>query len=283
MRSSKLIHHVIAFAILSAPAYGEQFFASEVIGTPLVGTPNQAGFRDPAQALGPPTGAGNAAVGGEGSINVYNLGVSGSMVLGFGVASNGTPRAIVDGPGADLIVFENAFYAGNLPALDFAELVFVEVSSDGINFARFPNNSTTPPPPPLNPGFYNTIDSANVSGFAGVHPVFANAAAPGSPSPFDPATAGGDAFDLAQLLAHPLTLGGQLDLNDVRFVRLIDVLGNGSLTDTSGDPIYDPSGPIVGGADIDSVAVINGVPEPATGIIGGAGILACLALRRRRF
>lgn len=266
---------IAAVAGLSSRALADSFFAAQVIGSPVVGSPSQAAFRDPAEALGPPTGRGNASTGSEGSLDVYNLGGGGSMVLGFD--DGPSPRAIVDGPGFDFIVFENAFYAGGQSTLAFAELVFVEVSSDGVNFARFPNLSTTPPPPAGQQ--YNTIDAANVSGFAGVHPVFANANDPASPSPFDAANAGGDAFDLAQLAADPLVLGGSLDLSNVRFVRLIDVVGDGSVNDTSGNPIYDPSGPIVGGADIDSVAVIHGVPEPGAAVFIA---FATIALRRRR-
>jgi hypothetical protein len=258
-------------AVAASPASADQFFATQVVGTPVVGSPSQSGFRDPAQALGAPTGGGNQ----QGSLDVYNLGVGGSMVLGFD--DGPVRRAIADGPGADLVVFENALFAGGDPALAFAELVFVEVSSDGTNFARFPNNSATPAPPAG--GAHNTIDAADVSGFAGVHPVFANADNPASPSPFDVAGAGGDAFDLASLAADPLVTGNLLDLDDVRFVRLIDVRGNGTVADTSGDPIYDP-GTIDGGADIDAVAVINGVPEPGAGLVLLGGVL--LLVRRRR-
>ena len=49
--------------------------------------------------LGPPVGGGALA----GSLDVVSLGFSGEIVLCF------EPNAIVDGPGADFIVFENAF------------------------------------------------------------------------------------------------------------------------------------------------------------------------------
>jgi hypothetical protein len=249
-----------------------------VVGTPVLGSPNQTGFHDPSKALGAPTGRGNQGTGGEGSTDVYNLGVGGSITLGFD--DGATPRAIANGSGADFIVFENAFYAGGNPSASFAELVFVEVSTNGQQFARFPNNSTTPPPAPG--GFYNTIDPANVSGFAGVHPVFANANDPNAPSPFDPAA---PAATRSTSRCSPTTRSCSRACStcgNVRFVRLVDVRGDGTDTDTSGDPIYDPSGPIVGGADIDAVAVINGVPEPAGTAMLAAAMGACLFPRGRR-
>jgi hypothetical protein len=100
--------------------------------------------------------------------------------------------------------------------------------------------------------------------------------------PFDPGTAGGDEFDLSALATNPLVLSGVVDLQSVRYVRLIDVFGDGSLLDSAGRPIYDATGSGNGGADIDAISVIHGavVPEPASAALCAA---ACgLALLRRR-
>jgi hypothetical protein len=58
---------------------------------------------------------------------------------------------------------------------------------------------------------------------------------------------------------------GAVDLQHIRYLRLVDVIGDGSASDSFGRPIYDPTGFGIGGADVDAVAVINGAhaPEPA--------------------
>lgn len=265
----------------SVPASGATFYASHVEQA-VVGSPTQDGFGDANEALGAPSGRGSVGSASEGSTSVYNLGVGGSLTLGFDdVAPGGertTRRVIADAPGADFIVFENAFYAGNRPATTFAELVFVEVSSNGADFARFAYDSRTADP--VQP--FGTIDASLVSGFAGVTPVYANPAE-NTIDPFDPAKAGGDAFDLAALSGHALVTAGKLDLNAVRFVRLTDVAGDGRHLNADGTPVYDAYGAGNGGADIDAVAVIHGavVPEPAAGVLVLAGAVG-LSLRRRR-
>ena len=49
------------------------------------------------------------------------------------------------------------------------------------------------------------------------------------------------------------------------------VIGDGSEFDRAGRAIFDPTGPGIGGADVDAIAVINGVhtPEPAFLPLGG--------------
>jgi len=135
--------------------------------------------------LGPPKGLGDA----KGSLDVATLGNGGTITLGF------APSAIVDGPGPDFIVFENPFYvAGSDPPQPFAELGTVEVSDDGQTFQGFPCTASEPP--------YGSC--------AGVHPVYANADQ-NSIDPTDPAVAGGDAFDLADL-----------GVSHARYVRITD-------------------------------------------------------------
>ena len=64
------------------------------------------------------------------SLDVLSLGSGGSLTLGF------LDNAIVDRPGDDFLVFENAFR--NSPTLVFREAAFVEASEDGLVFYRFP-------------------------------------------------------------------------------------------------------------------------------------------------
>jgi autotransporter-associated beta strand protein len=232
----------------SAPALGAQFYASQVIDT-VVGAGQPIAFSDPTQALGGPTGAGSN----EGSVDVYKLGSGGSITLGF---SGG---AINDGPGPDFIVYANPFYVSNNPGTDFAELSFVEVSSDNIHYVRFPDSSSTT----TDPGPFGSINPNNISGFAGVTPVYANTSPSNGINPFNAATAGGDAFDLSTLAALPaaqtLVHQGYLNLDDIQYVRIVDVI-DGVSVDSNGNTIYCPGS----GADVDAVAVINGVtPEPS--------------------
>jgi hypothetical protein len=158
---------------------------------------------------------------------------------------------VADGPGFDFAVFENSF------SDTFLELAFVEVSDGGTTFARFANDSDTPGPV----AFWGaSTDPTNVDGLAGKY-------RGGFGTPFDLATVG---------------------LARVTHVRLVDILGNGTVFDSfdddnipGPDPIYDPY-PTEGSAgfDLDGIGVINQVPEPA-----GVAVLALVAgalMRRRR-
>jgi hypothetical protein len=79
--------------------------------------------------LGAPYGLGTSA----GSLDVVSLGNGGSITVAF------TDNRIVDGPGADFTVFENAF---NSPGLGiFEEVAVVAASADGVNFIEFPHGT----------------------------------------------------------------------------------------------------------------------------------------------
>ena len=208
-----------------------------VVGSPL------ASFGASSDALGTPTGTG-----------VVSLGDGGSATLGFGTA-------IKNGTGADFAVFENGFTsAGGV----FAELGFVEVSSDGTNFFRFPSVSLTQTSTQF--GNANVVDPTDISNLAGKH--LANQ---------------GTGFDLADLVGiSPL-----LNVNAVTQVRIIDVVG--AITapygtqDSQGHFINDPwpTAFASSGFDLDAVGVINAVtPEPTVLALGAAAL--AIAARRRR-
>jgi hypothetical protein len=234
---------VLACALLATPASGaspSRFATSVVSYNPGPG----ASLTDPTRALGGPRGAG----GGSGSLDVVSLGVDGTLTLGFDVT-------IADGPGADLVVSENGFFVG--PDV-FSEVMFVEVSTDGVTFARFPNNYGLPPgslPP------FGGAPIGAYRGLAGGIPVFANVDT-NTIDPFNPVESGGEAFDLVELANDPAVLSGAVDLNAIHFVRLHDVVA-GSSDDSDGDKIYDNGGDN-GNADLDSVAVIHYVGEPGS-------------------
>ena len=159
-------------------------FASSVESFAAGPGPNVGQANLPDIVLGPPQGAGDQA----GSLDVASLGNGGSITLGF------APSSILDAPGPDFIVFENAFYAQGDPDKPFAELATVEVSEDGVNFQPFPCTATAAP----------------AGSCAGWHPVYANGAT-NEIVATDPAVAGGDAFDLADL-----------GMSEARYVRITD-------------------------------------------------------------
>ncbi|MEA2709802.1 MAG: hypothetical protein QOF78_2403, partial [Phycisphaerales bacterium] len=243
----------IAVVSFSSAARADQFFATEIISR-TVGAQQQPAFTDPALALGAPRGGGTTT----NSLDVYCLGNGGSLTLGFDLPA--APRAIVNAPGRDFIVSENSFYQNEDPTRAFAELMWIEVSTNGVDFARFPAHSHTAAPP----GPFGIIDPAATKGFAGVYPVLANTDE-NAIDPFDVATAGGDSFDLAWVEGDPLVVAGAVNLNLIRFVRFVDVVGDGASRDFSGRPLYDPTGVGIGGADVDSIAVLHGATIPSSG------------------
>jgi len=204
-----------------------------------------AGFQTPLNALGP-VGASTTIVSLGDVSNPNASSVPGQITLSF---SSG----IANGAGADFAVFENGFLSGGKL---FAELAYVEVSSDGVDFARFASISLTP----AAVGAFGTLDSSGVYGLAGKHAAF-----------------WGTPFDLATLADDPLVTGGLLDLNNISYVRLVDIPGNGFYTDSLGNPIYDAyltTGS--GGFDLDAIGVIHAVPEPtiwALTLLGGSALL----------
>jgi hypothetical protein len=157
---------------------------------------------------GPPIGAGASA----GSTDVLSLGGGGTIVVSFGA------NAIVDGPGPDFIVFENAFDTGTSV---YAEPGEVSVSDDGVTWQTYPCTATMGDPP------YGSC--------AGWHPVFSNP--DNGISPFDVAHAGGDAFDLKDL-----------GVTHAKFVRIVD---------KTNEDCPDAGHVIANGFDLDAIAIVN--------------------------
>lgn len=198
-----LPRHLLIASLVSGSlvaACDEGAFAVEVVAfEPGPG----AGFGQdgmPGIVLGPPAG-GSAS---KGSTNVVSLGQGGSIVLRLG-------RPLVDGEGPDLIVFENPFETPT--GLLFAEPGVVAVGSDGEAFTAFPCAPAQPAP----------------NGCAGYGPVFAG---DNDVSATDPASAGGDAFDLADL-----------GIDEARYVKIVDA--------------GDSAAPPTAGFDLDAVAVVE--------------------------
>jgi hypothetical protein len=94
---------------------------------------------------------------------------------------------VLNGPGTDFVVFENAFEVS--PGIHFMDQVVVYLSKDATTWVPFPHDYLGPD---------ETIYSPNPEhwpGFAGVEPVLLHAE-DNPVDPFDQALAGGDAFDL---------------------------------------------------------------------------------------
>jgi len=176
-----------------------------------------ASFGDSTEALGYAQGN---------STDVISLGDSGFVTLSF-------PYPIMNGIGNDFAVFENSF------SDDYLEFAFVEVSSDGINFIRFPSVSLTP-----------TISQTPTFGFSNTELIhnLAGKYRQGYGTPFD-------LEDLVDSVG--------INLDSVRFVRIVDVIGTidpaYATYDGLGNMINDPypSDFAAGGFDLDGVAVMN--------------------------
>lgn len=158
---------------------------------------------------------------------VVSLGDGGVAVLTFGLP-------IQDGDGYDFAVFENSLNDS------FLEMAFVEVSSDGVNYFRFPATSLTQAEVQIGNG--GSVNPREVDNLAGKHRV-----------------GWGTPFDLAQMAG----IQG-LDINNVTHVRLIDVVGSidpqYATRDQYGHIINDPYPTpwASSGFDLSGVAVMNG-------------------------
>jgi len=191
----------------------------------------QRGLRDISDpTLGYVTyGDSTEAIGAPNATGVTSLGDGGSAIVSFN-----TP--ITNGPGPDFAVFENAFVD------TFLELAFVEVSSDGINFHRFPATSNTQSS--VQVGSFGGLDATKINNLAGKYLV--NYGTP---------------FDLDELD----NIAG-LDINNIHYVKIIDVVGcimdSFARFDKNNNKINDPwrTDFLTGGFDLDAVGVIHTWP-----------------------
>ncbi len=134
----------------------------------------------PDVVTGGPHGLGDT----QGSLDVVSLGKGGSIVVRI-------DPGLCDGPGLDLGVFENPFVVAGSGGKLFVEPGEVAVSADGVHFIAFPCQREAP-----------------WEGCAGLTPVWADSLETAT----DPAVAGGDWFDLADI-----------QVPWIRWVRITDV------------------------------------------------------------
>jgi len=178
-----------------------------------------ASYGDSSKAIGPADGA-----------DVVSLGDAGSATLTF-------QSPVTNGPGYDFCIFENSFDPG------FLELGFVEVSSDGINYTRFPATCNVQNTVQIGP-FDTSSDPAKINNLAGKY--IANYGTP---------------FDLQELAGTP-----GLDVTNITHIRVIDVVGciqpqyarydknNNIINDLWATPFASS------GFDLDAVGVMNQRP-----------------------
>jgi hypothetical protein len=172
-------------------------------------------WSDPNKALGPATGNEEDIFSlGDLSIEQLDEGfLPGQITVTF-------DEPIRDGNGYELVVFENGLLSqlttieGSMAGQMFAELAYVEVSSNGKDFVRFPAVSLTSEAP----GLFGTIDINKVYNLAGKHPN-GNGICTGTP------------FDLAQVAGEPNVVAGLVDINDIKYVRIVDIPGTGDFYD----------------------------------------------------
>ena len=178
------------------------------------------------------TDAGEAVngTGKAGENPVVSLGDGGYAILTFS-------KAIRNGPGYDFAVFENAFNDF------FLELAYVDVSSDGVNYIRFPAHSHTSYTTQIGP-FDEAGDATKLHNLAGKY-----RGGYGTP------------FDLNDLEGSP-----NLNLQAITHVKITDVVGCISAPfaryDSNNSPINDPYPTPFGsgGFDLDAVGVIHSAP-----------------------
>jgi hypothetical protein len=189
----------------------------------------------PTNALGPVTGC---------NTNIVSLGeltedqITNGMTPGMLTIKTSIP--IHDDTGPDFAIFENGYYYSG-SAEFFGELAFVEVSSDGTNFTRFPAISLTENA--VDP--YGGIVPEKVYNLCGKH---ANAYG----------RSWGTPFDLAELASTPAVSNGTLNITNICYIRIVDIPGNGAFKDSKAHPIYDPWETFgSGGSDIEALGVIN--------------------------
>jgi hypothetical protein len=177
---------------------------------------------------------------------------------GGGMITVGFGAPIYNGPGSDFAVWENAFLVDGNQGTIFAELGFIDVSTDGNNWVTFPSIYLD------DPNEYTNIDPTNVYNLAGNYI-----------SHYVPVeNREGTPFDLDDILNTSEVISGLVDPDEINYIRIRDIIGAGAGGQnydqatyfscaqcdinhriSDGDPLVDLGGG--GGADWDAVGVIN--------------------------
>jgi len=228
-----LLNFLSTYAQSYAPPVGQTgtsaiYMDSSVFVNWASGCTLTRGYQDISNtSLGYTTVGDNTMATGKAQSNaVVSLGDGGSAICTF-------DKAITNGVGYDFAVFENGF--DDL----FLELAFVEVSSDGVNFFRFPAHSLTDTT--VQTGSFGSTDAKKINNLAGKY-----RGGYGTP------------FDLQELSG---TAG--LDITKITHVKIIDVVGSINSNYASRDFYHNkvndpwPTAFPSGGFDLDAIGVIH--------------------------
>lgn len=215
----------------------------------------------------------------------YNAGTVGNVLgeldktLAVGASQGGYitlgfDTAVTNGEGADFAVWENGFAVSGSGGLVYAELGYVSVSSNGNDWVTFPSvyldqQSGNP-----------NIDPTNVYNLAGNYVAYYTTVENYQGTP----------FDLDDLLNTQEVKSGLVDLYNINYIMISDIMGAGEggtnydfatyFGYSSDNLIYDGVS-YGGGADWNAVGVINAVPIPGAVWLLGSGLLGLLGISRR--
>ena len=202
--------------------------ADEVVEAP--GADPSAPFLDPFLAVNGVRGGG--ANGGGLDVFSRDWADANSITLSW------SGRVVLNGDGADLVVFENAFESS--PGVMFMDLAVVEVSMNGLDWATFPHD-------------YVGSDESEYSSQADAWQGFAGRSAvllheeDNRVDPMDPGVSGGDPFDLDDLPAGEP--GDTIRLEGFRLVRIVSAPS--LINPDTGEPFVADA--ISNGFDLDGV------------------------------
>lgn len=163
-------------------------------------------------------------------------GLSDNVVVSLGDGGKATftlESVLSDHPGPEFAVFENSF------SDEFLELAFVEVSSNGESFVRFPSVSLTQTETQI--GGFSTLDATKIHNLAGKYRA-------GFGTPFDLQ----DLYDSINV-----------DIAAITHIRITDVIGSiaeeYATFDSEGNRVNDPypTAFVSGGFDLDAIAFLK--------------------------
>ncbi len=230
--STEVFDGIVGTSGCKAIAYNDAAIIGWATGCSIDRGPmNIASNPTPASFGSESTGTG---IPGTATTDAVSLGDGGEATLTFGMP-------ISNGEGYDFAVFENALNH------TFLELAFVEVSSDGEHFYRFPSVSNSDLNNQVDNG--GSVDATKLNNLAGKYIM-----------------GWGTPFDLEELSGY-----SNLDINNITHVRLVDVVGSINpeygTTDMNGHIINDPYPTNFAscGFDLTGVGIMNGW-TPSTGV-----------------
>jgi len=160
------------------------------------------------------------------SYNIVSLGKGGEITLVF-------DPPVKNSKGYDFAVFENSY------SDTFLELAKVYVSSNGVDFTGFETVSNTKNPVSA----FGNLNPEDINNFAGKY-----------------RQGFGTPFDLEELKTNDLVESGDIDLENISYIKIKDVPGDRSVKDSGGNPVYDPyPASQSAGFDLDGVCSLGGV------------------------